>query len=132
MLFILAVCDVVIINVNDQINEPVAKMFEVCVSALSSMEQARTPRPIIFFVQNRKYNDSIVLFSLLVVLFFCFFVFFWMWIYISTAVVHDILEALAAGGLDKNLDITKENFITLPVAFNIKRNLYLIYTNIYT
>jgi hypothetical protein len=63
MLFVLAVCEVIIINVNDQINDPVSKMFEVCTNALSCMESAKIPQPTIFFVQNRKNDIGIFLFQ---------------------------------------------------------------------
>ena len=125
MLFVLAVCDVIIINVKDQINDPLNKMLEVCMSALSCMQHAKIPQPTLYFVQNKSSGDIYVVFPFL--LSFHFKSRFEKKLDIPPEAVQTITSRLEQSELDK---LTKDNFFTLPEAFNT-RCMYTIVVNVY-
>jgi len=61
VLFILAVWDVVIINVKDDINDGMRKTLEICAKSLNYLDSNKMPQPIVFFVQNQKANVKSIL-----------------------------------------------------------------------
>ncbi len=56
VLFTLAICDAVIINVKDEINESMRKTLDICASSLQKLQNNKMPKPVVFFVQNHKAN----------------------------------------------------------------------------
>ena len=62
-------CDVVIINVQNQISVGMSRTMEICTKALNHLRDAKMPQPLMFFVQNQA-NESIFIITLIHLFFF--------------------------------------------------------------
>jgi energy-coupling factor transporter ATP-binding protein EcfA2 len=98
VLFTLAVCDVVIINVKDEISDGMRKTLDICASSLRCLQNTKMPTPVLFFVQNQKANVR----------------------NIQTDAMNDIIDGMKKNGLGDIISLSQETFVALPSAFNTK------------
>eukprot|EP00026_Physarum_polycephalum_P000181 Phypoly_transcript_00181.p1 GENE.Phypoly_transcript_00181~~Phypoly_transcript_00181.p1 ORF type:complete len:2011 (+),score=311.30 Phypoly_transcript_00181:88-6120(+) len=94
VLFMLAVCDVVIVTMKDQTNDGISKTLEGCAKALTSLHNPKVPQPIVFFVQNQKPNQ-----------------------HIPQQTQIEVIANLTQEGLNDVLSFSTESFVALPAAF---------------
>jgi uncharacterized protein YegL/GTPase SAR1 family protein len=100
VLFCLAVSHVVIINIIGEINDTLKDMLTLCADTLKQIGVSIVPQPKIHFVLNQKADLNIEN---------------------SRISIEKIRTDIIKLGLDKMVDICKENFHTLPSAFKKER-----------
>ena len=98
-LFCLAVSQIVLFNVKDEVNEEMKNILQICALSLQKIQKAEIPYPQIFFVLNQKADPNMKNHEIL---------------------LRKIKETLFAAQIDELFTINENNFETLSSAFNNK------------
>ena len=108
----LAICDVVIINVKDEISDRMRKTIDICKSSLSNLENNKMPKPDVFFVQNQKANLHSITFLI------AFFNISIIIIFSDKDIQFEAMRSILEGSDQETLRLSNDMFVALPSAFN--------------
>jgi ribosome biogenesis GTPase A len=96
VLFCLAVSDLVIVNMADELNDPIKQILTLCAESLSKMGVTHIPQPMVHFVLNKRADPNIEK---------------------NRVAINAITTEIQKLGLSESIMINENTFHALPMAF---------------